>query len=154
MTILDDAKDGMDPAIRPQDDLFGHVNGRWLETVEIPPDRSGWGSFMELAETAEQQVRDIVEELAGADPEPGSNARKIGDLYASFMDEERAERLGAEPIRADLAQLAAVASKDELVAFVARLERDGGAGFFGAYVKPDDKNSERYLLNIAQGGLG
>ena len=50
MTILDDAKDGMDPDIRPQDDLFGHVNGRWLDTAEIPADRSSWGPFAELAD--------------------------------------------------------------------------------------------------------
>ena len=74
MTILDDAKEGMDPSVRPQDDLFGHVNGRWLETAEIPPDRSAWGAFHVLAEEAEQQVKDIIEELAAGSPEPGSHA--------------------------------------------------------------------------------
>jgi endothelin-converting enzyme/putative endopeptidase len=56
VTILDDAKAGMDPDVRPQDDLFGHVNGRWLATEEIPADRSAWGSFVELAETAEDSL--------------------------------------------------------------------------------------------------
>ena len=154
MTILDDAKEGMDPSVRPQDDLFGHVNGRWLEATEIPSDRSAWGAFHVLAEEAEQQVRVIIEECAEADAAPGSNAQKIGDLYTSFMDEDRAERLGADPIRADLDALAGLGSMEELVGFMGRLERDGGSGFFGGYVKPDDKNSERYLLNVVQGGLG
>ncbi|HEU5044368.1 MAG TPA: M13-type metalloendopeptidase [Nocardioidaceae bacterium] len=154
MTILDDAKEGMDPSVRPQDDLFGHVNGRWLQTVEIPQDRSSWGSFVILAESAEKQVREIIEELASGEAEPGSNAQKIGDFFTSFMAEDRVEQLGADPIRPDLDALAAVTSKEELVAFMGRLERDGGSGFFGAYVKPDDKNSERYLFNVVQGGLG
>ena len=64
MTILDAARDGMNPDIRPQDDLFGHVNGRWLEETEIPSDKSSWGAFIALADAAEQQVRDIITELA------------------------------------------------------------------------------------------
>ncbi len=153
--MLDDARDGMDPDIRPQDDLFGHVNGRWLDTTEIPSDRSAWGSFVVLADEAEQRVKAIIEELAEGSPhEPGSNAQKIGDLFASFMDEERVEALGAEPIRADLDELAGLGSHEQLAAFVGRLERTGGGGFFGAYVDTDDRNSERYLVNVLQGGLG
>ena len=64
MTILDDARAGMNPDIRPQDDLFGHVNGRWLETTEIPQDRSSWGAFAELAEGVEARVREIIEACA------------------------------------------------------------------------------------------
>ena len=144
----------MNPDIRPQDDLFGHVNGRWLDTTEIPSDRSAWGAFTVLAEEAEQQVKDIIEELAAGSPEPGSHAAKIGDLYASFMDEERIEALGAEPIRPDLEKLDAVTDHAGLAAFVGSLERQGGSGFFGAYVDTDDRNSDRYLVNVLQGGLG
>ena len=159
MTILDDARSGMNPDIRPQDDLFGHVNGQWLATTEIPADRSSWGSFVALADAAEEHVRLIIEELAqrqsdGADHEPGSNVQKIGDLFASFMDEERVEALGAEPIRGDLEALARIGSHEELAAFVGRIERQGGGGFFGAYVDSDDRDSDRYLVNILQGGLG
>lgn len=68
MSTLDDARAGMNLDIRPRDDLFGHVDGRWLDETEIPSDRSSWGPFVELADAAEQQVRDIVEELAAADP--------------------------------------------------------------------------------------
>ncbi|MGB0100436.1 MAG: peptidase M13, partial [Nocardioides sp.] len=64
MTTLDDAREGMDPDIRPQDDLFGHVNGRWLEETEIPSDRSSWGPFVQLADAAEEHVHAIIEDLA------------------------------------------------------------------------------------------
>jgi putative endopeptidase len=154
VTILDDAKSGMNPDIRPQDDLFGHVNGRWLDTTEIPADRSSWGSFVALADQAEQDVRAIIAELAGQHSEPGSNAQKIGDLYASFMDEQRVDELGADPIRPDLERVAGIESHAELAAFVGTLERQGGSGFFGAYVDTDDRNSDRYLVNVLQGGLG
>ena len=154
VTMLDDARPGMNPDIRPQDDLFGHVNGRWLEETEIPSDRSAWGSFTVLADAAEEHVRQIIEELAQSTHEPGSNAQKIGDLYASFMDEDRVEALGAEPIRGELEDLGAVADKTALAAYVGRLERQGGGGFFGAYVDTDDRNSERYIVNVLQGGLG
>src|SRR4051794_19572817 len=140
--------------IRPQDDLFGHVNGHWLETVEIPADRSSWGGFVMLADISEERVRHIIEELAETPAEHGSNAQKIGDLYASFMDEDRVEALGAEPIRGDLDTLSGLTSFDELVEFVGSLERRGGRGFFGAYVDTDDRDSDRYLVKIAQGGLG
>ncbi|MGZ4483785.1 MAG: M13 family metallopeptidase [Nocardioidaceae bacterium] len=154
MTILDDAKDGMNLDIRPQDDLFGHVNGRWLDTVEIPADKSAWGGFAMLAELCESRVRQIVEELADTDCEPGSNAQKIGDLYASFMDEDRAEQLGAAPIRDDLQALAGIGSHEELARFVGAAERRGGSGFFGAYVTTDAKQSDRYVVYVVQGGLG
>ncbi len=152
--MLDDARPGMNPDIRPQDDLFGHVNGRWLDETEIPSDRSAWGSFTSLADAAEEHVRQIIEELAQSSHEPGSNEQKIGDLFASFMDEERVEALGAEPIRADLEKVAALADKEALAGFVGSLERQGGGGFFGAYVDSDDRNSDRYLVNVLQGGLG
>ena len=66
VTILDAAREGMNPDIRPQDDLFGHVNGRWLDDTEIPQDKSSWGAFIALADAAEQQVRDIITDLAAA----------------------------------------------------------------------------------------
>jgi len=154
VTILDDARAGMDPDTRPQDDLFRHVNGRWLETTEIPSDRSAWGSFVALAEQSEERVRQIITDLSEGSHEPGSNAQKIGDLFTSFMAEERIEELGAEPIAGDLAAVAALGDLEALVAFVGGLERRGGGGFFGAYVNTDDRNADRYLLNIVQGGIG
>ena len=75
----------LDPDIRAQDDLFRHVNGKWIARTEIPEDKARYGSFYVLAEEAEKAVRDIIQESQNA-PE-GTGARKFGDLYASFIDE-------------------------------------------------------------------
>ncbi len=153
MTILDDAKSGMDPAIRPQDDLFGHVNGRWLETAQIPEDRSSWGPFVMLADVAEQQVREIIEACASGDRED-ANQRKIGDLYTSFMDEDRVEELGAAPIASALRSTYSLEETGRLFELLGEVERAGGSGLFGSFVNSDDRNSDRYIVNITQGGLG
>ncbi len=107
---LDDLSD----SIRPGDDLFRYVNGAWLDRTPIPSDRAWYGSTIMLRDEAEKAVRDIVEEARGA--EPGTEARKIGDLYASFMDEERVEQLGATPLAGALALAAAVDSIPSLLA--------------------------------------
>ncbi len=153
MTILDDARSGMNPDIRPQDDLFGYVNGAWLETTEIPADRSSWGPFVSLADAAEVHVRAIIEGCATGEVE-GPEAKKIGDLFASFMDEDHIEQLGAEPVRPLLESIDALSDKSELAAFLGSFERRGAGGMFGSFVDSDDRNSERYVVNITQGGLG
>jgi putative endopeptidase len=115
----------LSPGIRPQDDLFRHVNGAWLERTEIPDDKARWGSFHLIAEQAEKDVRAIIEESTTA--EPGTEARKIGDLFASFMDTERIERLGAEPLAAQLARVDAIDSIPALLRTVGEMERRASA---------------------------
>ena len=115
--------DELDPGIRPQDDLFRHVNGRWLARTEIPADRARDGAFRILADEAEKAVREIVEEAASAPA--GSDGRKSGDLYASFMDADRAELLGSRPVSDTLAAARAVSSIPELLETLGRLERLG-----------------------------
>ena len=153
MTILDDAREGMNPDIRIQDDLFGHVNGAWLDTAEIPGDRSSWGPFVMLADTAEEHVREIIEGAAAGEVD-GPEAKKIGDLFASFMDEDRVEELGHTPILPLLEQIEGVTDLAELATFLGAFERRGGSGFFGSYVNSDDRNSDRYIVNVLQGGIG
>ena len=102
----------IDDAIRPQDDLFGHVNGTWMETAEFHADLSTIGGFIDLALEAEAEVGEIlreVSEAAGAGAVAhGSNRQKVGDLFASFMDEERVEALGHAPLADDLAAIDAL----------------------------------------------
>jgi endothelin-converting enzyme/putative endopeptidase len=157
VSILDDAREGMNTDIRPQDDLFGHVNGRWLVETEIPSDRSSWGPFVQLADVCEQQVRDIITDLAdhaGGEGAESEEARKIADLFNSFMDTERIATLGIGPIRAQLDAAAGLRDVRDLGAFLGEFERIGGYGVFGSYVDTDDRNSDRYLFHIVQGGLG
>jgi len=160
VSILDDARPGMNPDIRPQDDLFGHVNGTWLDTVEIPSDRSSWGPFVELTEVAEAQVHAIIEDLSATVAEHGGgddldpDAGKIGALYASFMDEAAIAEAGVDPIRPLIDEVDALDDLRALAGFLGRFERIGGSGLFGSYVDNDDRDAERYLFNIVQGGLG
>ena len=147
MSTLEDAREGMDPDIRPQDDLFGHVNGRWLETTEIPADKGSWGSFVHLADAAEEQVRVIIEGLAervvAGEEGLGDDAMRIACLYASFMDEEAVEAHGVEPLQPLLNAVASLRDVRDLAAFLGEFEQIGGSGVFGIYVDVDGKNSDR-----------
>jgi putative endopeptidase len=158
VSTLDDAREGMDLSVRPQDDLFGHVNGRWVLTAEIPDDKGSWGPFVQLADVAEEQVRTIIEELAErvVDGEQAidGDAMRIACLYASFMDEATVDRLGTAPMRPLLDAVGSLRDVRDLAAFLGEFEQVGGSGVFGFYVDVDGKNSERCLVNLTQGGLG
>jgi len=140
--------------VRPQDDLFRYVNGNWLDTAEIPADRAVYGSFHVLADAAEQNLRTIVEEAAGSSAPAGTPLRKVGDLYASFMDETRVDALGMSPIAGLLAEVEAVTDRPGLVAVLGRLHRLGISGAFTLWVDTDARDSRRYLPYLQQGGLG
>jgi len=142
----------LDPGVRPQDDLYRHVNGRWIDRTEIPADKARYGSFHVLAEEAELAVRGIIEAAQSA--EPGTEARKIGDLYASFMDEEAIEADGVEALHPLLAIAEAPQSITALLATIGSLERGGSAGFAQLFVDNDPGDPERYLVFLEQGGLG
>lgn len=144
--------DELDPAVRPQDDLFRHVNGKWIARTEIPADKARYGSFYVLHEEAEKAVRDII--MESQDAEPDTEARKVGDLYASFLDEERIESLGVTPISGQLAAAASVASIPEFLAALGELERSGVSGFYQLFVDNDPGDPERYLVFAEQGGIG
>jgi putative endopeptidase len=152
-------RDGNDPEVRPQDDLFGHINGGWYETVEIPADLPGYGAFIQLRLDAEQRVGDLLREAADAsaagDVPLGSTVQQIGDLFASFLDEARADELGIAPIAGDLAAVSAVFDISSLLRLLGRLEREGLAG--GALdldIDIDARRSDRSLVHLSQGGLG
>ncbi len=142
----------LDAEVRPQDDLFRHANGRWIERTEIPSDKARYGSFYVLAEEAEKAVHAIIEEATTADP--GTEERRFGDLYASFMDEARIEQLGWSAIAVDLATADAVTDVTSFVSTLGRLERAGVGGFVQAFVDNDPGDPERYLVFLEQGGIG
>jgi putative endopeptidase len=145
-------------AIRPQDDLFRHVNAAWLDSAEIPEDRAVYGTFHRLRDEAEAQLRVIVESAAGQAAAgvagPGSEGQKVGDLYASFLDEETIDSLGAQPIAAALAAVEAVTDLAGFTALLGTLDRAGVGGPFGYFVNGDAKASDSYVMYLNQGGLG
>ena len=111
----------IDEAVDPGDDFYRYVNGVWLETTEIPSDKSNYGAFSALADAAEENLRTIIEEAAAADAPAGSDAQKVGDFFASFMNEEQVEELGNTPLQATLADIGAAASKDDMLVKMAEL---------------------------------
>ncbi|MFN8046265.1 MAG: M13-type metalloendopeptidase [Dermatophilaceae bacterium] len=144
----------IDPTARPQDDLFRHANGSWLAATEIPADRGRYGTFDVLREAAEAHVREIITEVAQAAPTPGTVAAKVGDLYGAFMDTDRIEEVGLEPIAADLAAAGAVRDADDVISLLGRFAREGGGALFQPFVNTDDRDSTRYVVYLEQGGLG
>jgi putative endopeptidase len=146
--------DELSDEVRPQDDLFRHVNSRWLATTEIPADRAAHGAFHMLRDQAELDVRALAEEAAAGDAPAGSDERKVGDLWAAFMDVESVERQDAEPLAGDLAEIRAVGSTHELVALLGRLQRHGTPGLVEWFVDNDGEDATRYIVNLVQSGLG
>ena len=142
----------LDPRTRPQDDLFRHVNGAWITRTEIPSDKARYGSFYVLAEAAEKAVQDIIIEAQAA--APGTEERKYGDLYASFMDEERINALGAAPLVPLLAKVAEVTDIRSFLETLGALERAGTTGFLQLFVDNDPGRPDRYLVFLEQGGIG
>ena len=141
-----------DPGVRVQDDLFRHVNGRWLAEAEIPADKPLAGAFMDLRDAAELAVRDIITTLEADGP--GSDAAKIADLYASFLDTDAVEAAGAAPLAPLFAEIDAVADPEQLAGLLGRFTRRAVGGLVGVETESDPGDPNRYVMFAGQGGLG
>jgi len=142
----------VDPAVRAQDDFFKHLNGKWLATAEIPAEMSSWGVFEKLFEDIQPQLRKIIEDSAqSADTD---DKKRIGDFYASFMDEARLEQLGIAPIQPELARIAALSDKKQLPALFAYHNRHNFAAPMDMGIHQDNKDSTKYVIDFVQSGLG
>ena len=136
----------IDSSVRPQDDLFRFMNGKWLKESVIPEDRASDGAFYWLYEQAEKQVKQIILDQAASNAELGSNAQKIGDLYNSFMAEEKIEQAGLTPIATDLAAAASFKTADQFFQILGELESRGLSGLFYSYVSTDNKDSSKNIV--------
>ena len=143
-----------DTSVRPGDDFYAYVNGTWLANTPMPSDKSNYGSFTALADDAEAYLREIIEAAAAQDAAPGSDAQKVGDFFKSFMDEERIEVLGAEPLQATLAEIAAITDKNALLIKMAELNHISVQMPVGLYIDNDAKQSDQYISYLTQWGLG
>lgn len=148
------ALSNIDASVRPQDDLYQHVNGTWLKSTEIPDDRPLEGTFTALRDGSELAVKEIIEDAAARGADATGIERKIGDLYNSFLDEAGVEAKGLDPIRSRLAEVFATESAADLVALAGQLFRADVGGLFYIYPAPDAGNPDRILLYTGQGGLG
>jgi putative endopeptidase len=144
----------LDKSVRPQDDFYRHINGGWLATLQIPADRSNYGTFTKLQEDAERDLRDILEEAAKAKAAPGSAAQKVGDYYASFLDEATVEARGLKPLQDELTRIDALETKQDLAGYIGRAQRLFVAQPFAYFVAVDEKKSSQYLSTVTQTGLG
>ena len=154
----------MDPDVRPGDDFNLYANGAWLKTVVIPPDQASWGSFSTLRDKAARRTADLIEDIARAKAAPGSNEQKIGDFYASFMDEAGIEAKGVAPLKPALDAIDAIADKQALAEVLGRSVRaDVDAlndtnffteNIFGLWVAPGFDDPDHYMAYLLQGGLG
>lgn len=148
------ALSNIDFSVRPQDDLYQHVNGTWLKSTDIPDDRPLEGTFTALRDGSELAVKEIIEDAAGRGTESTGIEQKIGDLYNSFLDEAAVEARGLDPIRQRLDEVFSTESVAGLVALAGRLFRADVGGLFYIYPAPDAGNPDRILLYTGQGGLG
>jgi endothelin-converting enzyme/putative endopeptidase len=140
-----------DMTVAPGDDFARYANGKWLDTFEIPADLPGYVSFTKLRLDAEADVRAIVEELAQKESAPGSLEQKVGDFFKSWMDEAKANELGAAPLKPHLDAIYAIQSKDQLMRALASLHHNGPAGFG---IIPDPADTTKYIAFVGQAGIG
>ncbi|RDV25647.1 M13 family peptidase [Alteromonas aestuariivivens] len=147
-------KENMDLTVDPGDDFFNYVNGSWINTIEIPADKSSYGSFSILRDEAQEDVMEIIKSSAEGDFKQGSDEQKVGDFYQAYMDMETRNALGMAPLKPELAKIDAIADYSELAKYFAYANRYGyGAPFsIGQYV--DFKSPESYMIYAWQAGLG
>ena len=143
----------IDPGVRAEDDFFTHLNGKWLATTEIPADKASWGTFAKLDEDLQPQLRGIIE-AAAADPKASPDAQKIGDYYASFMNERKLEELALTPLATQLASIRALQDKQDIPALIAHFNQYGVRAPIDFGIHQDAKDSTRYIVDISQSGLG
>ncbi|MBQ0945728.1 M13 family metallopeptidase [Ideonella sp. 4Y16] len=140
-------------AVRPQDDLFRAANGQWLRRTVIPADKPEFGTFVELGESSDQQVRAIIEEMAARRDRAQGLEAQIGHTYAAFLDTAAIDRAGLAPVRPLLAEVDAIDSPSALASYLGR-QVAGSVSPIGLGVEADFKNPQVYRLLTWQGGLG
>jgi putative endopeptidase len=145
----------VDSAVRAQDDTYQYLNGKWLRTFQLPPDKGAVGSFTALEDATEEQLRGIVEGLdqtATQDADP--DAKKLADLYASFMNEEQIEALGLKPLQGEFAAIDAIKDMNAISATIAHMNAIGAGAPYGLGINLDARNSTQYAVILFQSGLG
>ncbi len=154
----------IDTNVRAQDDFYRHLNGKWLDSFEIPADKPGYGAFTQIFDETQEQLRNVVDAAAKAAPGSDPVQTKIGDLYNSYMDEATLETLGAKPLAQDFANIDAIKDKKEIAALMGNLGKwTSQAGSFGpsgtslpfvVAVHQDNKDSTKYVVDFEQSGIG
>src|SRR5882724_8495956 len=154
----------VDACVRAQDDFYRHVNGKWLDTFEIPADKPGYGAFTKVFDETQEHLHSLVDQAAQSAVNANPDQGKIGTLYTSFMDEAKLDELGAKPLAQDFAAIDALKDKKDVAALMGNIGKwTSQTGSFGpsgttlpfvAYVHQDNKDSTKYIVDFQQSGIG
>ena len=144
---------GQDTKVKPGDDFFRFANGTYIDNLVIPPDRTNWGSFIQLRDLSDARSRAVIE-TAAKTPNAKGEAQQIGGLYNSFMDVARLETLGARPLAADLAAVKAARTHDAMARLQGSTQGRFGSGVFGVGIGPEAADPTKYAVYVGQAGLG
>jgi putative endopeptidase len=145
----------IDSSASPQQDFYTFCNGKWQKTFKLPESDARYGSFNEINENNLKKIKLILDAAsANKSALPNSNAQKLRDFYNTAMDTAKADRLGAQPIQAQLDRIEKVQTLDELLSLKSELEFAGVNLFFSSYVSPDLKNSRKNIMSLTQSGMG
>jgi len=145
----------IDKTVRPQDNFYRYMNGTWLKNNRIPADKTAIGSFYDLRDKSDEDVKALIEDLAGTENlTTGSDEQKVADLFRSFMNKQALEKAGVEPVQSVLDVIAKISTKEELAKFLGQYGHLGITNPLNLYVSVDAKESTRYAVHAWQGGLG
>ena len=144
----------MDLSANPGEDFFAYANGAWLKAHPIPASESAWGIGNVVREELYINLRKINEDAAKATAAAGTDQQKIGDFWTTAMDEAKAEKLGAAPLKAELDRIDAIKSVRDAIDAAFALRPLGVSAFFGVFVAQDEKNSDEMSVHLVQDGLG
>lgn len=146
--------ENMDTSVKPGDDFFRYVNGKWYESTEIPSDKASFGGFSKLRDEAQEKVLDIINASAKGNFAKGTDEQKVGDLYNSYMNMDKRNALGITPMASELAIIDAIDSQEGLAKYFARASKYGFVAPFTIAQYVDFKKPETYMIYSWQGGLG
>jgi putative endopeptidase len=143
-----------DDTARPQDDLYQHVNGKWLAITEIPPDKGRYDQFNKVMDDVQNQLRSVIEGLQKSVDTADPDQQKIADLYSTFMDEAALESQGLKPLAAEFARIDALKDRGQIAALIAHYNEIGISAPYTPQVHQDAKDATRYVFDLGQDGLG
>jgi len=146
-------KANFDTSVKPQEDFYRYVNGAWLNTFEIPADKSNYGAFTKIYDEAQINLRTIIEESAAANAAEGTEEQKVGDFYASYMDSVLTEKLGIEPLKEEMQRIESVESKEDLQKLMSHFQTIGISVPFFYFINQDQKQSDKYIGYLYQSGI-
>jgi putative endopeptidase len=147
--------EGMDRTVKPGDDFFRFVNGKWAASTQIPPDKTSFGAFVMLRDLSEARVHAILDKWAATKGlKAGSDEAKVAIIYRAYLDEAAAEKLDAKPLKPYLDAVKKAETRDDIAKLMGRSAGSFGASFFNALVNDDAKDPEKYALYFSQSGLG